>query len=555
MNARLNPFKQMTVCHSLAFVILAMSLIQLTISLHEIWNFTTDDAYISWRYAQSLVEGQGLRWNFGRTLVEGYSNFSWVLLAALALKFGLPLVATMKLFSCASLFGALFCLYQLSRIFLPPLPSVLPIFIFSQDPGVVWWTVSGLETSFYVAMAVWTCWQTLRALGYSKLETAQHAGNLLFKPPAEISTAPLKLTVRPSFHWTLACLGLLILALTRFEGILWAFVIVLTLICFKFSRQSPPSADGPQAVLGNYQSRFFILLGLLFVLPYALYFLWRIRYFGQLIPNSYLCKHSTASHHFYLVKVYLRTALPCFLLGLPYLLSKKDCRHLLLWLPSLIYMGLLWQANPVIAHYNRLFLAPWSLLTLLPVLGIQKFFDYVQFSTKQNQFANTAVIFMLVLFGIPHLSVGQRAAAVTHYQQRSEMRQQVAAFLNQHAKSGDRIVLADNGIIPFESRNDLIFIDSECLTNPEMAGHSDSASLARYAQHLKHTIQPEWIISTYYPHLGRGNRLDEQLNAIGFFNRYTERLRLKSHRFAYQDGKVIRLEPDFSYLIYAIQRH
>jgi hypothetical protein len=43
-----------------------------------------DDAYISLRYAQSLLDGHGLIWNAGER-VEGYTNFLWtVLLAAIA---------------------------------------------------------------------------------------------------------------------------------------------------------------------------------------------------------------------------------------------------------------------------------------------------------------------------------------------------------------------------------------------------------------------------------------------------------------------------------------
>ena len=49
----------------------------------------TDDAFISFRYARNLLEGQGLVFNPGER-VEGYTNFLWVLeLAALWGAFGL----------------------------------------------------------------------------------------------------------------------------------------------------------------------------------------------------------------------------------------------------------------------------------------------------------------------------------------------------------------------------------------------------------------------------------------------------------------------------------
>jgi len=40
-----------------------------------------DDAFISFRYARHLAEGQGLVWN-PEERVEGYTNFLWVLVLA-----------------------------------------------------------------------------------------------------------------------------------------------------------------------------------------------------------------------------------------------------------------------------------------------------------------------------------------------------------------------------------------------------------------------------------------------------------------------------------------
>ena len=40
------------------------------------WKFTVDDAYISLRYDQNLVRGNGLVYNLGER-VEGFSNLTW----------------------------------------------------------------------------------------------------------------------------------------------------------------------------------------------------------------------------------------------------------------------------------------------------------------------------------------------------------------------------------------------------------------------------------------------------------------------------------------------
>src|SRR5262245_8647033 len=43
-----------------------------------------DDAMISMRYARNLAEGHGLVWNAGQPPVEGYTNFLWTIVMALA---------------------------------------------------------------------------------------------------------------------------------------------------------------------------------------------------------------------------------------------------------------------------------------------------------------------------------------------------------------------------------------------------------------------------------------------------------------------------------------
>src|SRR5262245_58345840 len=68
---------------SLGFVVaLAWALFQVA---RQAW--TTDDAYISFRYAANLNDGLGLVYNAGER-VEGYSNFLWTLWCAVGLELG-----------------------------------------------------------------------------------------------------------------------------------------------------------------------------------------------------------------------------------------------------------------------------------------------------------------------------------------------------------------------------------------------------------------------------------------------------------------------------------
>ena len=290
----------------MASFILIIACLHLAVSCYHAWGFTTDDAFISWRYAKHLAEGYGLRWNPTNPPVEGYSNFSWVMLASLFIKLGLPVTIAIKCFSCISLAAALLFLYQLSRTLLSALPATLPVYLFSHYIGIVWWTPSGLETSFFVALVLFVTWQSVCAL---------------------------KSTHFNKTAWILACLGLTLLALTRFDGIMWSIIICVFAVC-SLRHSIKLKAHFPHLLL------IFILC---FVLPYALYFAWRLYYFGQIVPNSYTCKAFITGHTFQLDIDYLTIAFPCLILSLPCFFARNDCKLTLLWLPSLLYSLLLYQ--------------------------------------------------------------------------------------------------------------------------------------------------------------------------------------------------------------------
>ena len=74
-------FRQATlrrVCLAVGLVVLAAHAVHL---VSVFGGLAVDDAYISFRYADSLASGTGLSYNPGE-LVEGYSNFLWVVLLA-----------------------------------------------------------------------------------------------------------------------------------------------------------------------------------------------------------------------------------------------------------------------------------------------------------------------------------------------------------------------------------------------------------------------------------------------------------------------------------------
>ena len=71
-------------------LVLLVSLGSLCTHARHYLPFLADDALISLRYANRLLEGNGLTWTDGHP-VEGYSNLSWTLLVALLGALGMDL--------------------------------------------------------------------------------------------------------------------------------------------------------------------------------------------------------------------------------------------------------------------------------------------------------------------------------------------------------------------------------------------------------------------------------------------------------------------------------
>ena len=133
-----------------------------------LWNslyfspFLVDDTFISFRYARMLVSGEGLVFNPGER-VEGFSNFLWVMVEAVILLLGLPIVTATKMVACASGIATGLLTFRLGqRIFRGP--GAMP-WVFLACAGVCFntslavWMQSGLETAFFGMLVIASCLQ------------------------------------------------------------------------------------------------------------------------------------------------------------------------------------------------------------------------------------------------------------------------------------------------------------------------------------------------------------------------------------------------------------
>jgi len=135
--------------HEKANCMLLLALVFVLIHQAFFLNWTNDDSFISYRYAENLSSGRGLVFNPGEK-VEGFSNFLWVLLLAFFNIMGInPLISSKTI----SLFASLLLVFLVSRtglaFGLSKLSSSLSALTLSFSTSLAYYSMSGLETVFY----------------------------------------------------------------------------------------------------------------------------------------------------------------------------------------------------------------------------------------------------------------------------------------------------------------------------------------------------------------------------------------------------------------------
>lgn len=133
-------------------------------------DFPMDDAYIHFQYAQSLAARGTLEFNPGEFRGLGTTSLLWPLLLAGGIKLGIDPVIGANVLGILSLFVAALCVCALARpMFLRPetepgrTPSgaVLIAGLFALSGNVLWFTLSGMETTMFLALGLLTlaCYQ------------------------------------------------------------------------------------------------------------------------------------------------------------------------------------------------------------------------------------------------------------------------------------------------------------------------------------------------------------------------------------------------------------
>jgi hypothetical protein len=422
------------------FTLLVFGLFYLVVfQIEAVWPFTIDDMYITLRYAKHWSEGMGLVWNVGEAPVEGYSNFSFVGLARLAYFLQLNPVTVLKGAGVVGLLGAVFGLFLLSRLWFIARMAWIPCVWLLAYRGQILWSVSGLETTVYESLVIFSVYFILRGLGY-------RAYPLVRSTPCRGS-------------WIVAGICLAIASMTRPEAPALMILFVGLLM-----------ADGLRKPEAS-RWRGVVVFTAAFMLIFLPYFIMRWHYYGRLFPNPVYCKGGMSSLNLSLDGAYLRLAWPFILCALPTIFRRNRGFGFLGW-PSLLYLGLCFGADPVVAFDNRLFLPSFALLLPLALNGL-----VLLLVCERRVYAAAALV--LILF-IPTLSLHGYRQFTENPKAGEHLREQVIAWLAKETRSEDTVVLADSGLIPYQSR--LRFTDSYCLNNASMTRGPQAERYTRFCQ-------------------------------------------------------------------------
>ncbi len=290
----------------------------LFVHVRHYFPYITDDALISFRYAERLLQGKGLTWTEGIP-VEGYSNLLWILLLAFLGLFRIEPVWASRILGFLSMSVVIFALLRWHARrhkgggLLAP---ALGLLFFSMSGPVGVWTIAGLEAPLCAALI---------ALSISPIQRLIEADAADYPRPYGLSLI----------------LGLL--CITRPDGPVFSVAAFFSIILVRVAsrKQIPPLA--PLLI--------FVSGPLLF---YGGQLIFRIFYYGEIVPNTALVKIAPGLHYFTQGALYvlggLGSLLPASFLALAWILfaSLTPTRRSLgiplllmcgLWFAYLIFIG------------------------------------------------------------------------------------------------------------------------------------------------------------------------------------------------------------------------
>lgn len=230
------------------WIALGIGLIAATALLFHVRRYpvlTYDDAFISLRYAQRLLDGHGLTWTDGPA-VEGYSNLLWVLGCAFLAAAGVDLLDAPVILGISSALATVAAVVYAfpARTWTESVPAFAGAMFIALAGPIGLWAVAGLEGCLVAALLAWSF--------------------VLLRPLVDGAADDWKSVLGPGIPLALLCLS-------RPDG-----PLLVVIICAFLLLRSRSASDVARAVAVG------VLPGLATLAQVA----FRLAYYGDWLPNT-----------------------------------------------------------------------------------------------------------------------------------------------------------------------------------------------------------------------------------------------------------------------------
>ena len=400
----------------------------------QIFSYTIDDAYITFRYSKNLATGFGPTYNPGQPPVEGYTTFLWMLLMTLPHFIGVNVATFSKivglLLTCGTFALISLLTYTLTRGFPPKARlffGAFGAFLLAMLPITSIHAIAGMETSLFIFL--------IALMVYMLTQGLLDGSRLLFWSP----------------------LAGLLLGMTRPEG---NAIALLLLACGWFF--SAPAIRKKMLCFSLW----------LYMLPGATYFAWRALYYDLILPLPFYMKVLHGSGLFggaNEVGTYLLYLLPSISVLLLAAILRPRKEHFAVLIP--VVFLLIFYLFPVHAMgFNWRFVYPATpFISVMVAIGGITIFDLLKGTIQSNRpwepilLAGLFLIGMGNLGGLDELIKNQNfyGAGISNYKTFGTL---LSEYNNQHEMT---LAIGDAGTVPYYS--DWQAIDLFGLNSREVA--------------------------------------------------------------------------------------
>lgn len=220
-------------------------------------SFIQDDAFISFRYADNLVHHNNFSWNADDTVkLEGYTNFLWTVIITGCIKLGWDPVTCSMVIGILFGIGTLVVTYKIATlVFGDPRFALLSVFLLGTNYSFSGYMTGGLETQLQTFLISMIVLFTFKAISSTGPATAEFLSIGIFSALA---------------------------ILTRLDTPLIIGLLIMPMLYFRFKTASDKKIQKALISL--------VLMAIPVVLIVVPWLLWKYRYYGDILPNSFYLK-------------------------------------------------------------------------------------------------------------------------------------------------------------------------------------------------------------------------------------------------------------------------